>query len=53
MRVSDEAARSAGAMLHQLTLLLGRLDPHETHRRAPNCLAGCCGIAASFLLRLT
>jgi hypothetical protein len=31
-------------MLHQLTLLFGRLDPHETHRRAPNRLADRLGV---------
>ena len=26
----------ARAMLHQLTLLFGRFDPHEAHGRSPN-----------------
>jgi hypothetical protein len=41
--VDDLGARTyqqiARAVLLQLTLLFGRLDPHETHRRASNRLA--------------
>ena len=29
----------ARAMLHQLTLLFGRFDPHEAHGRSPNRFA--------------
>jgi hypothetical protein len=42
----------AGAVLHQLPLLLRRLDPHEPHlgRRTASQIAA--ASAASFLLRL-
>ena len=34
----------ARAMLHQLTLLFGRFDPHEAHCRAPNRFADRLGV---------
>ena len=43
----------ARAMLHQLTLLFGRFDPHEAHARSPTASQIASASAASFLLRLT
>jgi hypothetical protein len=43
----------APAVLNQLTLLFGLLDPHEAHGRTPSRLADASALAASFLLRLT
>jgi hypothetical protein len=40
-------------VLHQLTLLFGRLDLHEPHRRASNRLADRLGVGSIVLLRLT
>src|SRR6516164_1912304 len=40
------------AMLHQLTLLLLRLDPHEPHRRPPHGLADCRGVGGIVLVAL-
>jgi hypothetical protein len=39
-------------MLHQLTLLLGRLDAHETHGWAPDRLADRLGISGIILVTL-
>ena len=35
----------ARAMLHQLTLLFGRFDPHEAHSRSPNRFADRLGVS--------
>ena len=35
----------ARAMLHQLTLLFGRFDPHEAHGRSPNRFADRLGVS--------
>src|SRR5258706_4424975 len=42
----------ARAMLHQLTLLFGRFDPHEAHGRAPNRLADRLGVSGIVLVAL-
>jgi hypothetical protein len=42
----------ARAMLHQLTLLLGRFDLHETHGRPPDRLADRLGIGGIVLVAL-
>jgi len=39
-------------VLHQLPLLLGRFDLHETHRRAPNRLADRLGVGGIVLVTL-
>src|SRR5450631_4770796 len=42
----------AGAVLHQLTLLFGRLDLHEAHGRTPHRLADSLGIGGIVLVAL-
>jgi len=42
----------ARTVLHQLPLLLGRFDLHETHRRAPNRLADRLGVGGIVLVTL-
>src|SRR5262249_16385026 len=42
----------ARAVLHQSTLLLGRLDLHKTHGRPPNCLADRCSVGRVILVAL-
>jgi hypothetical protein len=42
----------AGAVLHQLALLLGRLDLHKTHRRSSNRLADRLGVNGIVLVAL-
>jgi hypothetical protein len=40
----------ARAVLHQLALLLGRLDPHKAHRRSSNRLADRLGVSGIVLV---
>ena len=42
----------ARTVLHQLTLLLGQLDPHETHGRAPHRLTDRLGVGGIVLVAL-
>ena len=42
----------ARAVLHQLTLLFGRFDPHEAHCRAPNRLTDRLGVGGIVLVAL-
>src|SRR5262245_20727944 len=42
----------ARAMLHQLTLLFGRFDPHEAHGRSPNRFADRLGVSRIVLVAL-
>src|SRR5262245_14883631 len=42
----------ARAMLHQLTLLFGRFDPHEAHGRSPNRFADRLGVGGIVLAGL-
>jgi hypothetical protein len=55
-RVDDLGALTyqhiARAVLHQLTLLFGRLDLHETHSRAPNSFADRLGVGGIVLVAL-
>ena len=44
--------RSRVAMQHQLALLLGRFDLHETHGRAPHRLADRLGVSRIVLVAL-
>src|SRR6266403_5549985 len=39
-------------MQHQLALLLGRLNPHETHGRAPHRLTDCLRVGGIVLIAL-
>jgi len=47
-----ERMRQTHAVLHQLSLLLLRFDPHEPHRRAPHRLADCRGVGRIVLVAL-
>src|SRR5215468_10448163 len=42
----------ARPMLHQLTLLFGRFDPHEAHGRSPNRFADRLGVSRIVLVAL-